>query len=96
MARLIPGLPTDILKRVDELVDTVHPLLGDVEQTLETVSATLGTVETTLADATEVLTDVRTLLERLESELAVLRDVPAMEKQIAETHALVKKLSARK
>lgn len=86
MARLIPGIPTDIFARIDDLLAHVHPLLGRVD-------STLVDVETTLVEATAVLTDVRTLLVDLEAKLGLLDDVPVMRAQLDEMHAMLSTLS---
>jgi len=96
MSRLIPGLPTDVFKRIDDLIADVRSLLGRVDDTLATVSSTLtdveGTLEqatSTLNEATAVLTDVKVLLTDLESKLELLDDVPAMRAQLDEVHAIL-------
>jgi hypothetical protein len=82
VAKLIPGLPTDIFKKVDKTMADVDVVLGRVDTTLADVS-------TTLADATAVLSDVRGLLAELHDELELLREVPAMKVKIEEIHAAV-------
>ncbi|MEA2126753.1 MAG: hypothetical protein QOI80_3535 [Solirubrobacteraceae bacterium] len=72
----LPGNPVgDLLKRVDRTLGSVDPVLGRVDGTL--------------GDATEVLQHVRGLLTELESELALLREVPEMKVKLDEIHALV-------
>jgi len=96
MSRLIPGLPTDIFKKIDDLIADIRPLLGRVDDTLATVSTTLtdveGTLEqatATLNEATAVLTDVKVLLGDLETKLQVLNDVPAMRAQLDQVHSML-------
>lgn len=100
MSRLIPGLPTDVFKKIDELIGEVRPLLGRVDDTLATVSTTLtdveGTLEqatSTLNEATAVLSDVRKLLVELDTKLDVLDVVPSMKVQLDEVHAMVTTLA---
>ena len=41
MGKLIPGLPTDVFKKVDDLIAEVRPVLGRVDATLVDVERTL-------------------------------------------------------
>ena len=45
MSRLIPGLPTDVFKKVDDLIADVKPILVEVDTTPITVSTTLTDVD---------------------------------------------------
>ena len=94
MSRLIPGLPTDVFKKVDDLIADVKPILVEVDTTLITVSTTLTDVDVSLGQATATLTDVKGLLGDLETKLELLDEVPAMKQQLAEVHAMLSGLTA--
>jgi len=92
MARLLP-LPTDVFRKVDDMLETVEATLERVDGTLVSVDTTLGTGEATLADATAVLTQVKGLLAELQDELELLHQVPALAAQLDLVHRTVTALA---
>ncbi len=81
---LIPANPAQVLNRADKVLNTVDGTLERVDGTLSDVSVTLTTGEKSRGE-------VRDLLTSLQSQLALLEDLPRLAAQLDEVHRAVVK-----
>ena len=102
VARFLPNPAGDLLRRVDrsltnaeDTMERVDGQLTEVNSKLGDVGGTLATAGTTLGDATAVLREVRSLLAELQSELALLRQVPELAAKLDDIHRIVTELASR-